>query len=136
MLRGQIVAVVEAALKNISTANGYQTDFAKVTRWQDTPSEYQQNHLDFRDETAQYKWNNNHYEAMLPISIVMVVFETATPAADLGTMALEDSMRAVKLMVLKDGKFNLLRSHMYVETKGKTAAHVELEIAVSYKFKV
>ena len=137
MKRREIVEIVNNALANISTANGYQIDFSKVTRWQDTASEYEENHLDFRDETVEYKWINNYYEATLPISITAVVFETTdTPAAVMGTIVLEDLMKAVKTMVLCSGKFKLSRSHLYVETKGKTAAHVELEIVVDYKFKI
>ena len=137
MKRSEIVGIVNNALVNISTANGYQVDFSKVTRWQETPTEYEENHLDFRDETAEYKWINNYYEAILPISITAVVFETTTTsAAVMGTIVLEDLMKAVETMVLCNAKFKLSRSHLYVETKGKTAAHVELEIVVDYKFRI
>ena len=130
-----MIIALGTALNSISTDNNYHTDFFAVTYWQATETQYEKNHLDYRDTTEEYDKNNLLYNTLLSIEIVAIVFETSTSSAsDLGTLALEDLIRAIKGLSLDGVMFNLKRSHKYVETKGKTACHVELEIAVYYKF--
>lgn len=133
--RDEICSYLKLALSQISKTNGYYTDFDRSTYWQATPTQYEQNHLNFRDESEDYDLENTKYDACLPICIEAVVIETPdNSAADLGTLALKDIMKAVRNACLPATLFNFKRSHKYVEHKGKTAALVELEIEVKYKF--
>jgi hypothetical protein len=133
--RQEICDVLEAQLSNISTANGYSIDFDKITYWQGTETEYSKNHLNFRDESEDYEQTNTRYDASLSVVIEAVVIETGSLSAPkMGTLALKDVMVAVKNCSLPTTLFNFKRSHKYVETKGKTAALIELEVEVLYKF--
>jgi hypothetical protein len=133
--RKEICDLLSLRLNNISTANGYFTDFAKITYWQATETEYSKNHLNFRDESEDYDPTNTKYDASLSIIIEAILIESQTEtAAKLGTLALKDVMVAVKNCSLPTTLFNFKRSHKYIETKGKTAALIELEVEVLYKF--
>ena len=131
--RVEIVAAVKNALLKISRKNQNQTNFSKVTYWQDTPSEYGQNHLNFRDEEENYKIENQRYKAELDLYIEAIVVETEKDAAELGTLALLDLIGAVKSLSLCGALFELVGSSKWVETKGKTACLVELKVKVKYK---
>jgi hypothetical protein len=133
--RQEICDLLETQLRNISTANGYSIDFDKITYWQPTASEYSKNHLNFRDESEDYEPTNTRYDASLSVIIEAVVIEAGSSSASfLGTLVLKDVMVAVKNCSLPTTLFNFKRSNKYVETKGKTAALIELEVQVLYKF--
>jgi hypothetical protein len=135
--RDEIVAQIQLALGQISKLNDYYTDFERITYWQATPTQYEQNHLNFRDESEDYDLDNTKYHAKLPIIIEAIVMESQTDsAAELGTLALKDLMKAVGSCSgsLRAALFAFKRSHKYVETKGRTAVLVELEIEVLYRF--
>ena len=134
-MRNQIVPKIDTALKQISKASGYNTDFEKVSYWQNTATEYKQNHLDYRDVREEYAKNNSLYKADLIFEVTAIVIEQDdTTAARLGNLALEDLIKAMRSISWQGYFLYLKRSHKYVETKGKTACCIELEFVISYKF--
>ena len=133
--RQLIVEAVNAALSVVQENGVADTNFDKVTYWQDTDTQYGKNHLDYRDTTEEYTKKNTIYDATLNIEIVAVVYGDATLSAQQsGTLALADLIGAVRSLALPNCLFNLARSHKWVETKGKTACCIELELNVHYKF--
>ena len=132
--RRDIIETVETALNQISVANGYQVDFDEITRWQDLPTEYNKNHLNFADEEEDYKPENTKYDAKLDLAIEAVVVETDLNADYRGTLALEDLICAVNSMRLNGALFDIHKSSKFVETKGKTACYVRLIVKVLYHF--
>ena len=122
-------------LKQISKDNEYSTDFEQVTYWQATPSQYEKNYLNLKDELEEYQPKNKTYDAQLEIMIEAVVIETAQKsAADLGNLALKDLIAAVTSLTIPQGIVHLKQSNKFVETQGKTACLIELVIQVLYKF--
>ena len=133
--RKEIVDAVATALNQISVTNGYSTNFSKITYWQDTDIQYGFNHLNYRDTTEEYSRKNTVYDTNLSIEIAAIVYGVEKEIAqELGTLALADIIAAVRSMVLPQCLFDLARSHKWVETKGKTAVCVELELIARYKF--
>ncbi len=134
--RAKIAEELETLLEDISTANGYATDFDRVEAWRDVPAQYDRNYLFWRDTKEKYE-KKNKYTATLKIEIIAVVLETANARADvLGTIALADLIRAVSQLKVCGAIVTLDQSHKYIETKGKTAAQVELNIDVKYQFQI
>ncbi|MDJ0570272.1 MAG: hypothetical protein QNJ53_14690 [Pleurocapsa sp. MO_192.B19] len=134
MTRAKIVEELEAILRNISTANGYATDFERVESWRDVPTQYDRNYLIWRDGKEKYQ-KKNKYTATLKIEIIAVVLESANARADvLGTIALADLIKAVSQLKVCGSIVTLVEAHKWIETKGKTAAQVELNIDVKYQF--
>ena len=128
-----ILIAIENSLTSM-TPTGYSYD--KVTYWQDTDTQYEGNHLDYRDTTAEYKKDNRNYCVNLEITLQAILFETpSTPAPVLGTLAIDDLILAVNRLELPVRSFaEVKRTNKWVETKGKTASHIEVELAVTYKF--
>jgi hypothetical protein len=124
--RSEIVTELDRVLSQIPNTT--------LIYWQDTPTQYDRNFLNYRDTTEEYKRQNQLHLARLNIEIVAVIIETNVSAAELGNLALVELIGAVNNFSLKAITVDLLRSHKFVETKGKTAAQIELEIAVNYKF--
>ena len=132
-MRNTIITEIDNALKQISKVNGYNTDFDRFLYWASTPTEYDYNYLIYRDTSEEYQKHNTYYKAKLNLEIVAIVIETDTPASILGNLAIADLIDAIKKMSLEDLIINLARSHKYVETKGKTACQIELEIDAIYR---
>ena len=132
-MRNKIVTEIDTALKQISKANGYNTDFDRFLYWASTPTEYDYNYLIYRDTTEEYSKKNNDYKAKLNLELLAIVIENDTPAPILGTLALADLIKLIRSMKNCGFIINLHRSHKYVETKGKTACQIELEIDVTYR---
>ena len=133
--RQELVEVIGSELEKISKANGYKTDFDKVSYWQDTPTEYNKNHLNYQDEDERYKPENTNYDAALEIYIRAVVIGTSSsPAPKLGNLALNDLINAMEEVCLQGALIDLVDSRKWCETKGKTACLIELQIRVSYHF--
>lgn len=129
--RQEIVAAIGNALNGMTT-NGYSYD--KITYWQDTSTQENRNHLDYRDTTEEEIEQNGFKGAILSLEISAVVGGNRnSSAASVGTLAITDIRQAIlSLRVL--GKIPLIRrSHKYVDTKGKTVCLVEVEIEVKYK---
>lgn len=132
--RQKVTEELETLLENISTANNYATDFDRVEAWRDLPAQYERNYLFWRDTKEKYAFKNK-YTATLRIEIIAVVVEKQNARADvLGTIALADLIRAVSQLKVCGAIVTLVESHKYIETKGKTAAQVELNIDVKYQF--
>lgn len=131
--RQEFVDKVDTALKTISIANQFNTDFDKVSYWQDTPSEYESNHLNYQDEEENYDLDNR-YDADLFFCIKAVVVATDKPAPTLGTLAIEDLILAMETIKLCGATLTLVKSDKYTETKGKQVCHVDLRLKFSYKF--
>lgn len=132
--RQQVIEQLWTRLGDISLANGYQTDFAAVRLWDDIPTEYGQNEIVLKDTRVKFE-KKNKYTATVRIEIIAIVIESATDhASELGNIALEDLTRAV--LSLESDKFivNLVEAFKFVQTKGKTACEVELNIDVKYQF--
>ncbi len=126
--RDEIVPVILGQLQTIST-------FDQVTYWQATPSQYEKNHLNVKDELEEYQPLNQKYDAQLNVTIEALVVETAKKsAADLGNLALKDLIAAVQSLTISQGIVHLQQSNKFVETQGKTACLIELVIQVLYKF--
>lgn len=133
--RQSIVEAVAIALAEIKSDNGFNTDFNRITYWQDTDTQYGFNHLNYRDTTEEYSRKNQVTDAQLNIEIVAVVYGSQIEEAALsGTLVLTDLIEVVKTLSKPNCLFDLARSHKWVETKGKTACCVELELTVKYKF--
>ena len=132
-MRDKIIAAFETSLSKISKANGFNTDFDRLLYWASTPTEYDYNYLIYRDTTEEYIKHGEKYKAKLNLEIVAIVIETDTPAPILGTLALADLIRLIKSMKNCGFIINLDRSHKYVETRGKTACQIELELSVNYR---
>lgn len=134
-MRNQISEYIGQELAKITKANGYQTDFSRLTYWQDTPTEYKENHLDYRDVAEIYSKKNSLYLASVNFEVTAVVIEeNGTTAQILGNLALEDLIKCVRSFSICNYILVLKRSHKYVETKGKTACCIELQFIVKYKF--
>ena len=126
--RNEIVPIILEQLQTIST-------FDQVTYWQATPSQYEHDHLNVKDELEEYQPSNQKYDAQLEITIEALVVETAQKsAADLGNLALKDLIAAVTSLKMPQGIVHLKQSNKFVETQGKTACLIELVIQVLYKF--
>jgi hypothetical protein len=109
--------------------------FSAVLLWDDVPTEYSQNAIYIKDVAEKYEKKNLVYIAILRIEIVAVVLETSQDtAAKLGNIALVDLIEAVSKLSLKGVIFNLVDSHKWIETSGKTACQVELNLDVKYQF--
>ena len=132
-MRNKIVTEIGNVLSQISKANAYNTDFDRFLYWASTPNEYDYNYLIYRDTTEEYSFHNTYYKAKLNLEIIAIVIETDTKAARLGNLALADLMRAVNQIASCGFLVNLNRSHKFVETKGKTACQIELEIDVTHR---
>ena len=135
-MRQPIINKLEEILTKISTVNGYQTNFDKIVYWQDTPTEYSFNYLIYRDTTEEYERKGNSYLVKLALEIVAIVIENSdNQAANLGNLAIEDLIKAMANYQLCDTTLKLTRSHKFIETRGKTACQVELELSISYQIK-
>ncbi|MEM9273795.1 MAG: hypothetical protein AAGA80_12630 [Cyanobacteria bacterium P01_F01_bin.143] len=126
--RNEIISVILEQLKKVK-------NFDQVTYWQATPSQYEKNHLNLKDELEDYNPVNQKYDSQLQLVIEALVVETAQKsAADLGNLALKDLIAVVNSLTLSGAIFQLKQSNKFVETQGKTACLVELVIQVLYKF--
>ena len=135
MLRQPIIELLETTLSSISVASGYQTDFNGVLLWQEVPTEYGQNAIYVKDVVEKYDKHGTKYTAVLKVEIVAVVIETATDsAAKLGNLALADLIKAVSSISYPGAFFILKDASKWIETQGKTACQVELNIDVKYQF--
>ena len=135
MLRQPIIELLETTLRLISVASGYQTDFNGVLLWQSVPTEYGQNAIYVKDVLEKYEKHGTKYTAVLKVEIVAVVMETAIdPAAKLGNLALADLIKAVSSISYPGAFFILKDASKWIETQGKTACQVELNIDVKYQF--
>ena len=133
-MRQEIIEQLETLLRNISTTNGYSCDFNRVLLWDDVPTEYSQNAIYVKDTREKYE-KKNKYTATLRLEIIAIVIETQdNPATKLGNLALEDLIEAVSQLSVCSSIVTLVDSFKWIETKGKTACQVELNIDVKYQF--
>lgn len=133
IMRNQIIVDINELLEQINSDNGYNTNFDKILYWASTPTEYDRNYLIYRDTTEEYSSHNNYYKALLNLEIIAIVIETDTSASILGNLALDDLIKAVTNLSTQGWIITLNRSHKFVETKGKTACQIELEITINYR---
>ena len=133
-MRQEIIEQLETLLGNISTTNGYSSDFNRVLLWDDVPAEYSQNAIYVKDTREKYE-KKNKYTATLRLEIIAIVMETPdNRATKLGNIALADLIKAVSQLNVCGSMVNLVESHKWIETKGQTACQVELNIDVKYQF--
>lgn len=134
MTRSAIVATIETALADINIANGYSTDFDGVLVWDNLPTEYSQNAIYLKDTREKYQKQGNKYTCTLRIEIQAIIIETSTnTAAKLGNLALADLIKAVCTVSYPGAFINLADAHKWIETKGKTACEVELNLDIRYQ---
>lgn len=130
--RGEIVEAVAQTLLNITT-NGYSYD--SITYWQDTSTQESKNHLDYRDTTEEEVVENGLKLVILSLEISAVVHgDSSVEAPEMGTLAIADIRQAVSNLKINRTIPLIRRSHKYVETKGRTACLIEVEVDVKYKF--
>jgi hypothetical protein len=134
MTRSAIVATIETALADINIANGYSTDFDGVLVWDNLPTEYSQNAIYLKDTREKYQKQGNKYTCTLRIEIQAIVIESGSDtAALLGNLALADLIKAVCTVSYPGAFINLADAHKWIETKGKTACEVELNLDIKYQ---
>jgi hypothetical protein len=125
----------QAIVDELKTHLDALVNFNQVLLWDDVPTEYTQSAIYIKDVSEKYEKKNLVYVATLRIEIVAVVLETPQDtAAKLGNIALVDLIEAVSKLSLKGVIFNLVDSHKWIETSGKTACQVELNLDVKYQF--
>ena len=128
MLRQQIITQLTALLNAIP-------EYRNVALWDDVPSQYSHNTIFLKDTREKYEKKNSVYQATLRIEIVAITIETKdASAAELGNIALGKLIGAVTQLSMKGVILNLADSFKYIETKGRTACEVELNIDVKYQF--
>jgi hypothetical protein len=134
MSRSSIVASIETALAAIKIANGYSTDFNGVLVWDNLPTEYSQNAIYLKDTREKYDRQGNKYTCTLRIEIIAIAIETSTDTATkLGNLALADLIKAVCTVSQSGAFINLVSAEKWIETKGKTACEVELNLDIKYQ---
>lgn len=134
MIRQSIIERIETALNNITIANGYSTDFNGVLVWDNLPTEYGENAIYLKDTREKYDKQGNKYTCTLRIEIIAIAIETPTDtAAKLGNLALADLIKAVCTVSCPGAFINLVSAEKWIETKGKTACEIELNLDVKYQ---
>jgi hypothetical protein len=134
VIRQSIIEQIETALAAIKIANGYSTDFNGVLVWDNLPTEYSQNAIYLKDTREKYQKQGNKYTCTLRIEIVAIVIESGSDtAALLGNLALADLIKAVCTVSHPGAFINLADAHKWIETKGKTACEVELNLDIKYQ---
>lgn len=134
MIRQSIIDQIAAALANISINNGYSTDFNGVLVWDNTPTEYSENAIYIKDTREKYVKQGNKYACTLRVEIIAIAIESGSTTADkLGNLALADLIKAVNSVSHKGAFINLADAHKWIDTKGKTACEVELNIDIKYQ---
>lgn len=132
--RQLVVSKLEAAFRNIAIAGGYNTDCNRVLLWDNVPTEYSQNAIYIKDPREKYEKQGNGYVCILSIEVVAIVVERIDLTADkLGNLLLEDLIKAVSSVTHQGVFINLENSYKWVDTKGKTACEIELNLSVKYK---
>ena len=110
-------------------------EFDNTALWNDVPSQYARNAIYLKDTREKYEKKNNLYQATLRIEIVAIAIETRDNSASvLGNIALRKLIGAVTQLSIKGVIVNLADSFKYIETRGRTACEVELNIDVKYQF--
>jgi hypothetical protein len=134
VIRQSIIEQIEAALANIKIANGYSMDFDGVLVWDNLPTEYSQNAIYLKDTREKYEKQGNKYICTLRLEIIAIVIESGPDtAAKLGNLALVDLIKAVCTVSNPGAFINLVNAEKWIETKGKTACEVELNLDVKYQ---
>jgi hypothetical protein len=134
MIRQSIIEQIETALANIKITNGYSTDFNGVLVWDNLPTEYGENAIYLKDTREKYEKQGNKYTCTLRIEIIAIVIETGSDtAAVLGNLALADLIKAVCAVSYRGAFINLANAEKWIETKGRTACEVELNLDVKYQ---
>jgi hypothetical protein len=109
-------------------------DFNGVLVWDNLPAEYSQNAIYLKDSSEKYDRRNNKYVATLRIEIIAIVIETTGNTAEkLGNIALVNLIDAVQQLSVRGAIVDLVDSFKWIDTKGKTACEVELNIDVKYQ---
>jgi hypothetical protein len=125
----------QAILEELTTLLAAVPDFDGVLVWDNVPAEYSQNAIYIKDCREKYEKRNVKYTATLRIEIVAIVIETSLlSASELGNIALVNLINAVQQLSVSGAIVDLIDSHKWIETKGKTACEVELNIDVKYQF--
>jgi hypothetical protein len=125
----------QAILDELETLLAQLPDFNGVLVWDNVPAEYSQNAIYIKDCRERYEKRNVKYVATLRIEIVAIVVETSQlNASELGNIALVNLINAVKQLSVECAIASIVDSHKWIETKGKTACEVELNIDVKYQF--
>lgn len=127
-MRSQIVSKLTTRLNALP-------GFSPVALWDNVPSQYSTNAIYLKDTREKYELKNSVYQATLRIEIVAIVIETKDESAsELGNLVLAQLIGAVRSLKVKGVIVNLADSFKYIDTKGKTACEVELNIDVKYQF--
>ncbi len=109
--------------------------YGGVLVWDETPAEYSQNAIYIKDTREKYEKKNCKYLAILRIELIAIVVETpSNTASELGNIALVGLINAVSQMSVSEVIVNLIDSNKWIQTKGKTACEIELNIDVKYYF--
>jgi hypothetical protein len=134
MGRQSIIDQLETTLASISVANGYSTDFSNVLVWDNTPTEYTENAIYIKDTREKYDKQGNKYTCTLRVEIIAIAIESGSNTADkLGNLALADLIKAVTKVSYPGAFINLADAHKWIDTKGKTACEVELNLDIKYQ---
>lgn len=134
--RLEITDAVETILKNISTDNGYYTDYQEVRHADQIPTEYGTNGLYWEDGKAEGEYGKSQ-NSKLWIEVDAILVETSDrPAHSWGTLALADLEKAFKSLGVCGVFSKSFKSDKWIETKGKTVARVHFSVCVEYKNRV
>jgi len=130
--RLEILQDLEAALKEISLVNNYQTNIGNnVVYWHDTDFEYGESVLEFRDTLEETSQVNYPYEKLLAVEI-SVINSTNTSLVE-SSQILEDLEKAVNKFKVQDGRVLMLSNEKMLETKGKKNIRIKLKIKIQYR---
>lgn len=135
MKRSDIMAKVGDRLDKIAIVNTYQTDIGLNTfYWHDPPLEYDEPALVYRDVGEEHTQIGRTHENVLHVEVEGLLF-TDTPGLD-GNKALADIVRAIGKDPTWGGlayDTHLSKSSTTVETEGKTAVRVLVELDILYR---
>ena len=134
--RELVCEAVEKNLKNISTANGYHTDYQFVEYANKIPTEYGQNGLYWRDGKGEGEYGKTQNTSMWVEVDAVLVESSDRSAQSWGTLCLADLERAFKTIGVNGAISTKFKSDKWVETEGITVARVYFAVLVKYKNKV
>ncbi|MEM8828763.1 MAG: hypothetical protein AAGE96_05330 [Cyanobacteria bacterium P01_G01_bin.19] len=128
-----IVEQVETNLKQISTANGFNLDYAEIKYADDVPTEYGFSGLYFHDGNGKGEFGKTQ-DSQLWIEVDAILPETSdNPAHKLGTLAIEDLERTFKNIGVCGAVSKEWKSDKWIETKGLTVCRVNYAVLIKYK---
>ena len=128
-----LVEKIEQNLRSISTANGYNLDYAEAKYADSVLTEYGKNGLYWRDGRGEGEFTSTQ-ESQVWIEVDAVLPSTTLlPAYKLGTLAIEDLERCFKSIGIRGAISTKWKSDKWLETKGLTVCRVHYAVLVKYK---